>query len=135
MLTIVEGIFEGKSFAGNTHLGVEEFYNRMVDNELKHKHKKEVENCLREIYTYNQAEIEIDSMFEAITSVTRAKFKDLFKGTLEPVEKARRNSKMDKSSLNNIVLVGGSTRIQKLLLDFFNGNELNKVNNNKGLIA
>merc|ERR1711867_87078 len=80
--------------------------------------------------------IEIDSLFEGIdfyTSITRARFEelcsDLFKGTLEPVEKAMRDAKMDKSSVHDIVSVGDSARIpkvQKLLQDFFNGKELNK---------
>merc|ERR1712126_168189 len=63
---------------------------------------------------------------------------DLFKGTLEPVEKSMRDAKMDKSSINDIVLVGGSTRIpkiQKLLQDFFNGKELNKSINPDEAVA
>merc|ERR1712141_133795 len=88
---------------------------------------------------------EIDSLFEGIdfyTSITRARFEelcsDLFKGTLEPVEKAMRDAKLDKSSINDIVLVGGSTRIpkvQKLLQDFFNGKELNKSINPDEAVA
>merc|ERR1712012_339752 len=73
---------------------------------------------------------------------TRARFEelcaDLFRGTLEPVEKALRDSKMDKSSIHEIVLVGGSTRIpkiQKLLQDFFNGKELNKSINPDEAVA
>ena len=76
------------------------------------------------------------------TSITRARFEelcsDLFKGTLEPVEKAMRDAKMDKSSVHDIVLVGGSTRIpkvQKLLQDFFNGKELNKSINPDEAVA
>ena len=153
ILTIEEGIFEVKSTAGDTHLGGEDFDNRMVDhfvNEFKRKHKKDIkgnkralrrlrtacERAKRTLSASAQANIEIDSLFEGIdfyTSITRARFEelcsDLFKGTLEPVEKAMRDAKMDKSSVNDIVLVGGSTRIpkiQKLLQDFFNGKELNK---------
>merc|ERR1712119_36947 len=91
------------------------------------------------------ASIEIDSLFEGIdfyTSITRARFEelcsDLFKGTLEPVEKSLRDAKMDKSSIDDIVLVGGSTRIpkiQKLLSDFFNGKELNKSINPDEAVA
>merc|ERR1711902_98751 len=73
---------------------------------------------------------------------TRARFEelcsDLFRGTLEPVEKAMRDAKMDKSSIDDIVLVGGSTRIpkiQKLLSDFFNGKELNKSINPDEAVA
>jgi len=162
ILTIEEGIFEVKSTAGDTHLGGEDFDNRMVDhfvNEFKRKHKKDMkgnkralrrlrtacERAKRTLSASAQANIEIDSMFEGIdfyTSITRARFEelcsDLFKGTLEPVEKAMRDAKMDKSSINDIVLVGGSTRIpkiQKLLQDFFNGKELNRSINPDEAVA
>merc|ERR1712217_565596 len=92
-----------------------------------------------------QASIEIDSLFEGIdfyTSISRARFEelcsDLFKGTLDPVEKSMRDAKMDKSSIDDIVLVGASTRIpkvQKLLSDFFNGKELNKSINPDEAVA
>ena len=134
----------------------------MVDhfvNEFKRKHKKDMkgnkralrrlrtacERAKRTLSASAQANIEIDSLFEGIdfyTSITRARFEelcsDLFKGTLEPVEKAMRDAKMDKSSVNDIVLVGGSTRIpkiQKLLQDFFNGKELNKSINPDEAVA
>merc|ERR1711981_208076 len=162
ILTIEEGIFEVKSTAGDTHLGGEDFDNRMVDhfvNEFKRKHKKDMkgnkralrrlrtacERAKRTLSASAQANIEIDSLFEGIdfyTSITRARFEelcsDLFKGTLEPVEKAMRDAKMDKSAINDIVLVGGSTRIpkiQKLLQDFFNGKELNKSINPDEAVA
>ena len=87
----------------------------------------------------------VDSLFEGIdfyTSITRARFEelcsDLFMGTLEPVEKAMRDAKMDKSSVHDIVLVGGSTRIpmvQQLLQNFFNGKELNKSINPAEAVA
>merc|ERR1712117_530086 len=148
ILTIEEGIFEVKSTAGDTHLGGEDFDNRMVDhfvNEFKRKHKKDIkgnkralrrlrtacERAKRTLSASAQANIEIDSMFEELCS-------DLFKGTLEPVEKAMRDAKMDKSSINDIVLVGGSTRIpkiQKLLQDFFNDKELNKSINPDEAVA
>merc|ERR1712172_267271 len=148
--------------AAATHLGGEDFDNRMVDhfcNEFKRKHKKDLsgnkralrrlrtacERAKRTLSASAQANIEIDSLFEGIdfyTSITRARFEelcsDLFKGTLEPVEKAMRDAKMDKSSINDIVLVGGSTRIpkiQKLLQDFFNGKELNKSINPDEAVA
>merc|ERR1712032_602841 len=162
ILTIEDGIFEVKSTAGDTHLGGEDFDNRMVDhfcNEFKRKHKKDLsgnkralrrlrtacERAKRTLSASAQANIEIDSLFEGIdfyTSITRARFEelcsDLFKGTLEPVEKAMRDAKMDKSSINDIVLVGGSTRIpkvQKLLQDFFNGKDLNKSINPDEAVA
>merc|ERR1712172_403378 len=162
ILSIEGGIFEVKSTAGDTHLGGEDFDNRMVDHfvsEFKRKHKKDLsgnkralrrlrtacERAKRTLSASAQANIEIDSLFEGIdfyTSITRARFEelcsDLFKGTLEPVEKAMRDAKMDKSSINDIVLVGGSTRIpkiQKLLQDFFNGKELNKSINPDEAVA
>merc|ERR1711920_490808 len=162
ILTIEDGIFEVKSTAGDTHLGGEDFDNRLVDhfvNEFKRKHKKDIkgnkravrrlrtacERAKRTLSASAQANIEIDSLFEGIdfyTSITRARFEelcsDLFKGTLEPVEKAMRDAKFDKSSINDVVLVGGSTRIpkiQKLLTDFFNGKELNKSINPDEAVA
>merc|ERR1712240_397520 len=162
ILSIDDGIFEVKSTAGDTHLGGEDFDNRMVGhfvNEFKRKHKKDIkgnmralrrlrtacERAKRTLSASAQANIGIDSLFEGIdfyTSITRARFEelcsDLFKGTLEPVEKAMRDAKMDKSSINDIVLVGGSTRIpkiQKLLQDFFNGKELNKSINPDEAVA
>jgi len=162
ILTMKKGILEVKSTAGNNHLGGEDFDNRMVDhfvNEFKRKHKKDMkgnkralrrlrtacERAKRTLSASAQANIEIDSLFEGIdfyTSITRARFEelcsDLFKGTLEPVEKAMRDAKMDKSSVHDIVLVGGSTRIpkvQKLLQDFFNGKELNKSINPDEAVA
>merc|ERR1712048_214980 len=162
ILTIEEGIFEVKSTAGDTHLGGEDFDNRMVDHfvtEFKRKHKKDMkgnkralrrlrtacERAKRTLSASAQANIEIDSLFEGVdfyTSITRARFEelcsDLFRGTLQPVEKALRDAKMDKSSIDDIVLVGGSTRIpkvQKLLSDFFNGKELNKSINPDEAVA
>merc|ERR1711872_168814 len=162
ILTIDGGIFEVKSTAGDTHLGGEDFDNRLVDhfvNEFKRKHKKDIkgnkravrrlrtacERAKRTLSASAQANIEIDSLFEGTdfyTSITRARFEelcaDLFKGTLEPVEKAMRDAKMDKASINDVVLVGGSTRIpkiQKLLTDFFNGKELNKSINPDEAVA
>merc|ERR1711944_42215 len=155
-------IFEGKATAGDTHLGGEDFDNRLVDHfikEFQRKHKKDIsqnkrairrlrtawERAKRTLSASAQANIEIDSLFEGIdfyTVITRARFEelcsDLFRGTLEPVEKAIRDAKMDKSNIDDIVLVGGSTRIpkiQKLLSDFFNGKELNKSINPDEAVA
>ena len=162
ILSIDDGIFEVKATAGDTHLGGEDFDNRMVDHfvqEFKRKHKKDIagnkralrrlrtacERAKRTLSSAAQANIEIDSLFEGIdfyTSITRARFEelcsDLFRGTLNPVEKALRDSKLDKSAIDEIVLVGGSTRIpkvQKLLQDFFNGKELNKSINPDEAVA
>merc|ERR1712053_5346 len=162
ILAIDDGIFEVKSTAGDTHLGGEDFDNRMVDHfvsEFKRKHKKDLsgnkralrrlrtacERAKRTLSASAQASVEIDSLFEGVdfyTSLTRARFEelcaDLFRGTLEPVEKSLRDAKMDKSFIDDIVLVGGSTRIpkvQKLLSDFFNGKELNKSINPDEAVA
>lgn len=162
VLTIDDGIFEVKSTAGDTHLGGEDFDNRMVNHfveEFKRKHKKDItsnkrslrrlrtacERAKRTLSSSTQASIEIDSLYEGIdfySSITRARFEelcaDLFRSTLEPVEKAMRDAKLDKSQIHDLVLVGGSTRIpkiQKLLQDFFNGKELNKSINPDEAVA
>lgn len=103
------------------------------------------ERAKRTLSSSTQASIEIDSLYEGAdfyTSITRARFEelnaDLFRGTLEPVEKALRDAKMDKSQIHDIVLVGGSTRIpkiQKLLQDLFNGRDLNKSINPDEAVA
>lgn len=162
ILSIDDGIFEVKSTAGDTHLGGEDFDNRLVNHfaqEFKRKHKKDLttnkralrrlrtacERAKRTLSSSTQASIEIDSLFEGTdyyTSITRARFEelnaDLFRSTMEPVEKAIRDAKMDKGAIHDIVLVGGSTRIpkvQKLLQDFFNGKELNKSINPDEAVA
>ncbi|KAH0167895.1 heat shock 70 kDa protein, partial [Aureobasidium melanogenum] len=157
-----EGIFEVKSTAGDTHLGGEDFDNRLVNhfvNEFKRKHKKDLttnpralrrlrtacERAKRTLSSSAQTSLEIDSLFEGIdfyTSLTRARFEelcqDLFRGTMEPVERTLRDAKIDKSSVNEIVLVGGSTRIpkiQKMVSDFFGGKEPNKSINPDEAVA
>jgi len=162
ILTIEDGIFEVKSTAGDTHLGGEDFDNRMVNHfiqEFKRKFKKDIsdnkravrrlrtacERAKRTLSSSTQASIEIDSLYEGVdfyTTITRARFEelcaDLFRGTLEPVEKSLRDAKMGKDTIHDIVLVGGSTRIpkiQKLLQDFFNGKELNKSINPDEAVA
>jgi L1 cell adhesion molecule like protein len=153
ILTIDEGsFFEVKSTAGDTHLGGEDFDNRLVTHfmqEFKRKYKKDLcgnaralrrlrtacERAKRTLSSSTEASIEIDALCEGIdfyTKITRARFEelcmDLFRSTLEPVEKALRDAKMDKAMINEIVLVGGSTRVpkvQNMLKDFFNGKELN----------
>jgi len=162
LLTIEDGIFEVKATAGDTHLGGEDFDNRMVAHfveEFKRKHKKDIsgnprslrrlrtacERAKRTLSSSAQTNIEIDSLYEGIdfyTSITRARFEelcaDLFRGTLEPVEKVLRDAKIDKSAVDDVVLVGGSTRIpkvQKLVQDFFNGKEPNKSINPDEAVA
>nr|WCR76214.1 hypothetical protein CORT_0B08150 [Candida orthopsilosis] len=162
LLTIDEGFFEVKATAGDTHLGGEDFDNRLVNffiQEFKRKNKKDIsgnqralrrlrtacERAKRTLSSSAQTSIEIDSLFEGIdfyTSITRARFEelcaDLFRSTLDPVEKVLKDAKIDKSQVEEIVLVGGSTRIpkvQKLVSDFFNGKELNKSINPDEAVA
>ena len=162
LLTIEEGIFEVKATAGDTHLGGEDFDNRLVNHfvtEFKRKNKKDItgnpralrrlrtacERAKRTLSSTAQTTIEIDSLFEGIdffTSITRARFEelnmDLFRNCMDPVEKTLRDAKIDKGSVHEVVLVGGSTRIPKiqtLLQDFFNGKELNKSINPDEAVA
>ncbi|KAK3948650.1 heat shock protein 70 family [Pseudoneurospora amorphoporcata] len=162
LLTIEEGIFEVKSTAGDTHLGGEDFDNRLVNHfvqEFKRKHKKDLstnaralrrlrtacERAKRTLSSSAQTSIEIDSLFEGIdfyTSITRARFEelcqDLFRSTIQPVDRVLTDAKIDKSQVHEIVLVGGSTRIpriQKLISDYFNGKEPNKSINPDEAVA
>ncbi|SCU83756.1 LAFA_0D05556g1_1 [Lachancea sp. 'fantastica'] len=162
LLSIDEGIFEVKATAGNTHLGGEDFDNRLVNHlaaEFQRKNKKDLtgnqrslrrlrtaaERAKRALSSSAQTSIEIDSLFEGsdfYTSLTRARFEelcaDLFRSTLDPVEKVLRDAKLDKSQVDEIVLVGGSTRIpkvQKLVTDFFNGKEPNRSINPDEAVA
>ncbi|XP_049823568.1 heat shock protein 68-like isoform X1 [Aethina tumida] len=153
ILTIDEGsLFEVKATAGDTHLGGEDFDNRLVNHladEFKRKYKKDLrsnprslrrlrtsaERAKRTLSSSTEANIEIDALFEGIdfyTKVSRARFEelcsDLFRGTLQPVEKALTDAKMDKGAIHDVVLVGGSTRIpkiQSLLQNYFCGKSLN----------
>lgn len=162
VLAIDDGIFEVKSTNGNTHLGGEDFDNKMVDHfvlEFKKKHKKDLstnkralrrlrtacERAKRTLSGSKQASIEIDSLFEGIdfyTSISRAKFEDLcakeFNDTMAPVERAIKDAKLSKDQIHEVVLVGGSTRIpkvQNLLSEFFNQKELNKSINPDEAVA
>ena len=153
ILSIEEGVYEVKSTAGDTHLGGEDFDTRLVNHfaqEFKRKHKHNItenaramrrlrtacERAKRTLSSATQASIEIDSLYEGIdfySSITRARFEelcmDLFRGTMDPVERALKDSKLSKNQIDEVVLVGGSTRIpkvQQLLSDFFNGKELAK---------
>ncbi len=163
VLSISDGsVFEVRSTAGDTHLGGEDFDNRMVDYfvaEFKRKYRKDVsknqralrrlrtacERAKRILSSSTEASVEIDALHEGVdfySKITRARFEelciDLFRSCLEPVEKALRDSKLDKHRIDEVVLVGGSTRIpriQKLLQDFFNGKELNKSINPDEAVA
>lgn len=150
ILTIEEGIFEVKATAGDTHLGGEDFDNRMVEyfiSEFKRKFKKDIsgnlralrrlrtaaERAKRTLSSSTTAHVEIDSLAEGVdfnATISRARFEemnmDYFRKCMEPVEQVLRDAKLSKSQINEIVLVGGSTRIpkiQQMLKDFFNGKE------------
>jgi len=162
LLTIEDGIFEVKATAGDTHLGGEDFDNRLVNHfvqEFKRKYKKDIstnprslrrlrtacERAKRTLSSSTQTSIEIDSLYDGIdfyTSITRARFEelnsDLFRNVIEPVEKVLKDSKLDKSSIHEIVLVGGSTRIpkiQSLVSQYFNGKEPSKSINPDEAVA
>ncbi len=150
LLEIDNGIFEVKAVAGDTHLGGEDFDNRLVDHfmsEFKRKTKKDIsdnprairrlrtacERAKRTLSSSTQASIEIDSLYDGedfYTSISRARFEelcsDLFRQTLDPVEKVLMDAKVSKSQIDEIVFVGGSTRIpkiQSLVSNYFNGKE------------
>ena len=162
LLTIDDGIFEVKATAGDTHLGGEDFDNRLVNwcvQEFKRKTKKDptgnnralrrlrtaCERAKRTLSASAETTIEVDSLFDGtdfMTKITRAKFEelcmDLFRSTIDPVDRVLRDSKMSKSSVDEIVLVGGSTRIPKvcsLLMEYFNGKELNRSINPDEAVA
>nr|Q06248.1 RecName: Full=Heat shock 70 kDa protein IV; Short=HSP70 IV [Paracentrotus lividus]CAA43653.1 heat shock protein protein [Paracentrotus lividus] len=162
LLAIDDGVFEVLTTAGDTHLGGEDFDNRLVNHtslEFKRKYKKDMrtnprairrlrtaaERAKRTLSSSAQANIEVDSLFEGIdfyTSISRARFEDLcsdlFRKCLEPVERAILDAKIDKKKIDTVVLVGGSTRIpkiQKLLQEFLNGKELNKSINPDEAVA
>jgi heat shock protein 1/8 len=162
ILSIDEGIFEVKATAGDSRLGGEDFDNRLVHHfaqEFKRKHKKDLtenkramrrlktscENVKKNLSSSTQATIEIDSLHEGIdfsAVITRARFEelcgDLFRRLFEPLDKVLKDSGVSKSQIDEIVLVGGSTRIpkvQKYLSDYFNGKSLNKSVNPDEAVA
>ncbi|XP_073126864.1 heat shock cognate 70 kDa protein-like [Henckelia pumila] len=153
LLTIVKGTFKVKSTAGDTHLGGEDFDNRMVNHfveEFKRKHKKDIrdnprslrrlrtacERAKRNLSFMAHTSIGIECLYDGIdldSKITRAKFEelnmDLFHECISHVEKCLKDAKMQKESIDDVVLVGGSIRIpkvQQLLQDFFDGKELCK---------
>ena len=162
MLSIEDGVFEVKATAGDSHLGGEDFDDCLVKHfvkEFKRKHSKDpsgnarairrlrtsCEKLKRSLSTSAQSTIEIDSFFDGVdfnSSITRARFEemcsDIFKRTMEPVDKVMRDSKLSKGQVDEVILVGGSTRIpkiQKMLSDFFNGKELCKSVNPDEAVA
>lgn len=150
LLTIDNGVFEVVSTNGDTHLGGEDFDQRVMDHFIKlykkktgkdvrsdnravQKLRREVEKAKRTLSSAHQARIEIESFFEGedfSETLTRAKFEelnmDLFRSTLKPVQKVLEDADLQKKDIDEIVLVGGSTRIpkvQQLVREFFNGKE------------
>ncbi|RUS29338.1 hypothetical protein BC938DRAFT_480777 [Jimgerdemannia flammicorona] len=162
LLTISGGVFAVKATAGDTHLGGEDFDNTLVNHfvqEFKRKNKKDSagdarairrlrtasERAKRTLSSLTQTSVEVDSLFDGIdfqANITRAKFEELnsthFNGIIDPVRRVLKDSKIDKKDIQEIVLVGGSTRIpkiQSLLQDFFDGKELNKSINPDEAVA
>ncbi|MHB1952384.1 MAG: molecular chaperone DnaK [Sulfobacillus sp.] len=162
LLSIEDGLFEVLATAGDTHLGGEDFDNRLVASlldEFRRKHRKDASGNLKAVRRLRsacerakrmlsnavQASVEVESMHDGIdflTNVSRAKFEelcqDLFKKCLDPVDKVLRDAKISKGEIDEVVLVGGSTRIpkvQELLKDYFNGKELNKSVNPDEAVA
>lgn len=162
LLAIEDGTFEVKATAGDTHLGGEDFDNRMVDycmEEFKRKTRKDMsgnaramrrlrtscERAKRTLSSATQAFVEIDALFEGCdysTTITRARFEELnmdyFRKCIEPVVRVLRDAGIPKDRVHDVVLVGGSTRIPKIqvmLQEFFNGKELNKSINPDEAVA
>ncbi len=162
LLNIADGVFEVKATAGDTRLGGADFDNLIVEyfsEEIKNKYKYDIKNNQRGLMRLKQAAekakktlstttsttVELDSLFDGqdfVTNLTRAKFESLcltlFKKTIEPVEQVLKDSKISKNKVDEIVLVGGSTRIpkiQELLKEFFNGKELCKSINPDEAVA
>merc|ERR1711896_86973 len=153
LLTIDDGVFEVVATAGDTHLGGEDFDQRVMQHFIKvfeKKHKKdmakdkravqklrrEVEKTKRALSSTHQARVEVEGLFDGVDlseTLTRARFEeinnDLFKNTIGPVKQVLEDSGLKKTQIDEIVLVGGSTRIpkvQQLIKDFFNGKEPNR---------
>jgi len=153
VLAIDSGVFEVLSTSGDTHLGGEDFDQRVIqyftqlwkkknnldiskDQRAVQKLRREVEKAKRTLSSQHQARIEIESLVDGIDfseTLTRAKFEelnaDLFKGTLEPVKKCLKEAGLEKNEIDEVVMVGGSTRIPKvtqLVKGYFNGKEPNK---------
>merc|ERR1712015_315483 len=150
LLTIDNGVFEVVSTNGDTHLGGEDFDQRVVDHFVKlykkkkgvdirkdnravQKLRREVEKAKRALSSQHQVKLEIESLFDGedfSETLTRARFEelnmDLFRGTLKPVQQVLQDADLGKNEIDEIVLVGGSTRIpkvQQLVKEFFNGKE------------
>ena len=153
LLSLEEGLFEVKATNGNTHLGGEDFDNRLVEycaGEFRRKTSIDIKNnakalrrvraacekAKRALSAATQATVDIDALMEGEdlnVVITRSKFEDLcmdlFKKCMPPLENVLKDAKMSKSQIDEVVLVGGSTRIpkiQSMVQEFFNGKEPNK---------
>nr|ABD90519.1 heat shock protein 70 [Komagataella pastoris] len=162
LLHIAGGVFTVKATAGDTHLGGQDFDTNLLEffkKEFQKKTGKDIsddaralrrlrtacERAKRTLSSVAQTTVEVDSLFDGedfTAEISRAKFEainaDLFKSTLEPVEQVLKDSKIEKSKVDDVVLVGGSTRIpkvQKLLSDFFDGKQLEKSINPDEAVA
>jgi heat shock protein 1/8 len=162
ILTLDGGIFEVKATGGDTHLGGSDIDNLIVDylcDDIKKKFKKDVRENARALKRLNIAaekakknlsassttSIEVDSLMDGVdynTNLSRAKFESLadkvFQRTLQPIDQLLKDAKMGKSDIDEIVLVGGTTRIpklQELLSSYFNGKQLNKSLNPDEAVA
>ncbi|KAK3074126.1 Heat shock protein ssb1 [Teratosphaeriaceae sp. CCFEE 6253] len=162
LLNIQGGVFTVKATAGDTHLGGQDFDTNLLEHfkkEFQRKTKKDIsgdaralrrlrtacERAKRTLSNGTQTTIEIDSLFEGEdlnANITRARFEEIngkaFNGTMQPVEQVLKDAGIEKSKVDEIVLVGGSTRIpriQKLLSDFFNGKKLEKSINPDEAVA
>ncbi|XBW38794.1 hypothetical protein QEN19_004378 [Hanseniaspora menglaensis] len=162
LLNITGGVYNVKATSGNTHLGGQDFDNNLLDHFQKEFLKKTgndisgdaralrrlrtaCERAKRSLSSVTQTTVEVDSLFDGEdfeSTITRARFEDinssLFKSTLEPVEKVLKDAAMTKTQVDEVVLVGGSTRIpkvQKLLSDFFDGKALEKSINPDEAVA
>ncbi|CAI4305410.1 AIS_collapsed_G0006760.mRNA.1.CDS.1 [Saccharomyces cerevisiae] len=162
LLHIAGGVYTVKSTSGNTHLGGQDFDTNLLEHfkaEFKKKTGSDIsddaralrrlrtaaERAKRTLSSVTQTTVEVDSLFDGEdfeSSLTRARFEDLnaplFKSTLEPVEQVLKDAKISKSQIDEVVLVGGSTRIpkvQKLLSDYFDGKQLEKSINPDEAVA
>lgn len=162
LLQLDGGLFEVKATAGDSHLGGEDLDNRILDHvvqDFKRKHKKDItdnaravkrvkaaaERAKRVLSSSTSTSIEIDSLYDGVDyqlTLTRARFEelcmDIFRKAMDPVEQVLRDAKMSKGDVDEVVLVGGTTRIpkiQQLLSDFFNGKELCKSLNPDECVA
>jgi len=162
LLSIAGGVFTVKATAGDTHLGGEDFDNALLEHfksEFKRKTKLDIdgdaralrrlrsacERAKRTLSSVTQTTVEVDSLFQGTdfsSAISRARFEEInaqtFRSTLDPVDKVLKDAKIDKSKVEDIVLVGGSTRIpkiQSLVSDFFGGRQLNNSINPDEAVA